>query len=447
MAQKDNIFIFRDENRLVVQFPSQLDNINRVEEETRRFLDKNGLAAEIFPVCLTMREGLLNAVKHGNRFDPGKTVKYALTFSDDILTMEVEDQGDGFDWQSIQHIHPSEKSEHGRGIFIMKRYFSGFNYNGKGNKLTLTKFSPVNRGKDNTYTSHLEALAQAILQAPDRIGKTSEAELFQLIEDLYVRNNRLALQNAELRRAQSWVGGQGQDKTVDDGLGARYRVLFEHNPTGTITVDQQGRITEYSLAKSVAGGRLPEIGSVMYRDYAASHIIDMHAELMASIQSGVPREFPEQPYEDKIYHIRLSPFPGGAVITSLEITSLKHAEMKFLRLLSALEETIEEIVVFNQRGMVEYVNRAFLNRSGLDREMMIGLPYHDEKMTSIGDLFTEKMRQVMTEGAPWSGRLSRNEEDGRRGIQFISPVKDEIGAIIGFVSVASTVVDNDKTAS
>ncbi len=213
MTEQESIFIFEDKNRLVVQFSSQVNHINRVEQETRRFLEKNGLSAEIFPVCLAMREGLLNAVKHGNRLDPEKTVKYTLKVSDDILTMEIEDQGDGFDWRITGLNHPSEKSEHGRGIFIMKRYFSGVQYNDKGNKLTLSKFSPVNRGSDKNQHNKLAELAQAILQQPERIGDTAQAELFQLIEDLYVRNNRLALQNAELRRAQAWISGYGRKKT------------------------------------------------------------------------------------------------------------------------------------------------------------------------------------------------------------------------------------------
>lgn len=436
MAEKDDIFIFQDKNHLAVQFPSKVDHINRVEEETRRFLKNNGLAAEIFPVCLTMREGLLNAVKHGNRLDPGKIVKYTLKLSDDILTMEIEDQGDGFDWGAIQDVSPSEKSEHGRGIFIMKRYFSEFQYNGKGNKLTLAKFSPINRGGDDNRTDQRDELIRDILQSPERIRESSAEELFQLIEDLYVRNNRLALQNAELRRAHSWMSGQGREKTAGDSIGAWYQGMFDHNPAGTITVDYQGRITEYSLAKKVAGGRLPEIGSVMYRDYASGHKIDMHGELMACIKSGIPREFPELLYEDKTYYIRISPFSGGAVITSLDITPLKQAERKLISLVAALEETEEEIVIFDHQGAVEYANAAFLNRSGLTRKAIIKSPYDDRKMAMIGDLFGEKMRLVMTGGEVWTGRLCRNRAGGREEAAVsITPIKDEAGVIMGHVSV------------
>jgi serine/threonine-protein kinase RsbW len=345
MAEKDNIFIFQDQNRLVVQFPSLVDHINRVEEETRRFLENNGLTADIFPVCLAMREGLLNAVKHGNRLDPLKTVKYTLKFSDDILSMEVEDQGDGFDWRSIQNIHPSEKAEHGRGIFIMRRYFSGFQYHGKGNRLTLTKYSPANRVTGDKQTNQLEALAQNLLQAPERIRKTSAEELLRLIEDLYARNNRLALQNAELRRAPTWMSDHG------------------HKEKG-----------------------------------------------------------------------------GGGIVTSLDISSLKQAESKFIRLAAVVEEAEAEILVFDQKGTVEYANMVFLNSSGFTQDTIIDMNYHDSRMEIIGESFTEKMRQVVTAGQPWAGRLFRNRAGGlKEAAVSITPVRDESGAVVGYVSVSNPV--------
>lgn len=442
MAEKHNIFITQDKNCLVVHFPSHVEHINRIEQETRNFLDKNGLTADAFPVCLVMREALINAVEHGNRSDLEKTVKYSLRLCDDILTMEIEDQGDGFDWRSIQNIHPSEQAEHGRGIFIMRRYFSGFRYNEKGNRLTLTKYSPTDGLRSRKPTSRLEALTQAILQSPEQIGTTSADQLLELIEDLYVRNNRLALQNAELRRAQAWDSGRSRSEKTTNGAVQR-QLSLQHNPVDTITVDQEGRITEYSLAKKGAGGRLPDIGAVMYKDYAAGHKIDMHAELMGCIKAGAPKEFSGMEYEDKVYHIRISPFPGGAIITSLDVASLKKAEKKFFILLEALEATGEEVVVFDHTGIVEYANTAFLNCLGVALNTIVERKYDDDLMGIVGETFSNKMRSVLTSGEPWAGRLMRSK-DGTRveaGVS-IKPVTDDDGTVMGYISVSKPSADN-----
>jgi len=91
----------------------------------------------------------------------------------------------------------------------------------------------------------------------------------------------------------------------------RYRALFENNPVETVIVDSEARVIGYNLAKRQSDGRLPEIGDVMYKDYAGKHDINMLDELKACIRSGATKEFPEQRYKARFLHIRISPFPGG----------------------------------------------------------------------------------------------------------------------------------------
>lgn len=107
---------------------------------------------------------------------------------------------------------------------------------------------------------------------------------------------------------------------------ARYRSLFENNPVETITVDLEARVTGYNLARREKGDRLPGIGDVMYKDYASKHEIDMYKELMTCIKFGISKEFPEQKYGDRYLYINMSPFHGGAILTSRDMTAIKRAE-------------------------------------------------------------------------------------------------------------------------
>jgi len=102
--------------------------------------------------------------------------------------------------------------------------------------------------------------------------------------------------------------------------------LFEYNPIQTIVVDLEGKVTGFNLAKKKSGDRLPNIGDVMFKDYAGSHEIDMCAELMKCIRSGEEKEFPEQKYGEKVLSITISPFAKGAVIISQDITERKRTE-------------------------------------------------------------------------------------------------------------------------
>jgi PAS domain S-box-containing protein len=102
--------------------------------------------------------------------------------------------------------------------------------------------------------------------------------------------------------------------------------LFQYNPVQTMVVDRQGKVVKVNMAKRMSGDRLPNIGDVMYKDYAGNHEMDMHAELTECLKSGKTKSFPELKYGDKFLSITIAPFPEGAIITSLDITERKRVE-------------------------------------------------------------------------------------------------------------------------
>jgi len=114
-------------------------------------------------------------------------------------------------------------------------------------------------------------------------------------------------------------------KSMQEGE-ERYRTLFEHNPIETITVDHDARVTGYNLAKTNSGDKVPEIGDIMYKDYAGKHNINMYNELMECINSNISKEFPEQKYNGNFLYIRIAPFSKGAIITALNITKQKQLQ-------------------------------------------------------------------------------------------------------------------------
>ncbi len=129
--------------QLVICFSSTLDSIDRVAEEVKILLADSGLTAHSFGVRIVMREGLTNAVRHGNKNDPAKLVRFEMVIQKDLLTMIIEDQGEGFDWEAVKATSCYEPEEapldHGRGFPIIDEYFDGYRYNNKGNVLTLEK--------------------------------------------------------------------------------------------------------------------------------------------------------------------------------------------------------------------------------------------------------------------------------------------------------------------
>jgi serine/threonine-protein kinase RsbW len=133
----DSFEVNKTMGRLDVSLSPKLRYIDRACEETERFLKENRLTVNPFGVLLITREALTNAVLYGSRHKEDSQIRYSLRCESGTLTMEVEDDGDGFDWKSLSADVPDITSECGRGMAIMTLYSSGFQYNEKGNRLAV----------------------------------------------------------------------------------------------------------------------------------------------------------------------------------------------------------------------------------------------------------------------------------------------------------------------
>jgi serine/threonine-protein kinase RsbW len=95
---------------------------------------------DVFAFRLALEEALLNAILHGHRGDPGKTVVLRFCVDETFLVAQVEDEGPGFDLQAVPD--PREAvapSPNGWGLLLMKHYASSVEYNPAGNCVTLCK--------------------------------------------------------------------------------------------------------------------------------------------------------------------------------------------------------------------------------------------------------------------------------------------------------------------
>jgi serine/threonine-protein kinase RsbW len=129
-----------------IRFSSSLDLLDRAVAETVAFVTSRNASGNLFDVKLLLREALLNAVLHGNRSDPQCAVVLAATASDGRLTLDVADQGPGFDWRERLANPPNPEDTSGRGLTILTLYADDVRFNTTGNRVTLTKTIPGLRG-------------------------------------------------------------------------------------------------------------------------------------------------------------------------------------------------------------------------------------------------------------------------------------------------------------
>ncbi len=96
---------------------------------------------EQFGVRLALEEAIVNGIKHGNHGDPAKLVRVFYCISAGEIVMEVEDEGPGFNPNSVPDPLAPENLERpgGRGVFLMRKYMTRVQYNECGNCVLLAK--------------------------------------------------------------------------------------------------------------------------------------------------------------------------------------------------------------------------------------------------------------------------------------------------------------------
>ena len=104
-------------------FESTLETINHAEEQATKVATAAGFSEDdVMSIAMAVREAAVNAVLHGNAYDPGKKVTLAFDQGEDGLTIVVRDQGKGVDVDSIPDPLAPENlmKQSGRGIFLMR---------------------------------------------------------------------------------------------------------------------------------------------------------------------------------------------------------------------------------------------------------------------------------------------------------------------------------------
>ena len=112
-----------------LQIPSLFDMVDLVQVLCDRMRHMAAFDDDaVHWVGVAVRESVINAIKHGNREDPGKfvVVEFAFTPMDEPsqLVVRVTDQGDGFEIDEVADPLAPENilKSSGRGIFFMRSF-------------------------------------------------------------------------------------------------------------------------------------------------------------------------------------------------------------------------------------------------------------------------------------------------------------------------------------
>jgi len=126
---------------------STLESVDRAEELAVALARRSGFDEEdLMKIGLAVRESMVNAVVHGNRYNEHKKVRFAASVNGNRFTVRIADQGEGFDYNNLPDPLTPENllRTSGRGIFLIRSFMDEFqarHVEPAGTEVTLVKFA------------------------------------------------------------------------------------------------------------------------------------------------------------------------------------------------------------------------------------------------------------------------------------------------------------------
>jgi two-component system cell cycle sensor histidine kinase/response regulator CckA len=234
----------------------------------------------------------------------------------------------------------------------------------------------------------------------------------------------------------------------DSDLGARrYQILFESNPqamwvcdTGTLrflavnetAVRRYGYSREEFLELTLADIRPQE--DLPYLAPLLSH----HREELRTYDNVRHKK-----KDGSVFYVEVSSSPLPAygpdvrLVIATDISQRRRAEEAHLRLVTAVEQVAESIMISDACGTLLYVNPAFERTTGYTRQEVIGQNVRIFRSGKHDAPFYQHLWNTITQGDVWAGHIVNKRKDGSlcQEEMTISPIRDHRGEIVNYVTV------------
>jgi serine/threonine-protein kinase RsbW len=125
---------------------STLDSVDSAEEAVLGAARQLGFDEDdMHRIGMSVRESMVNAVVHGNRYNARKKVRLTISRTPDRLRVVIADEGEGFDMSSLPDPLANENllRHSGRGLLLIQAFMDEFQIRTlepKGTEVTMVKY-------------------------------------------------------------------------------------------------------------------------------------------------------------------------------------------------------------------------------------------------------------------------------------------------------------------
>ena len=126
---------------------STLESVDNAEELAVGMAQRAGFDEDdLMKIGMAVRESMVNAVVHGNRYNANKKVRFSVASNSQRFTIQIADQGEGFRFEDVPDPLAPENimRTSGRGIFLIRSFMDEFqmrHLEPHGTEVTLVKYT------------------------------------------------------------------------------------------------------------------------------------------------------------------------------------------------------------------------------------------------------------------------------------------------------------------
>lgn len=226
----------------------------------------------------------------------------------------------------------------------------------------------------------------------------------------------------------------------------RMRAQYEHFPIPTFTWRKQGDdfvLVDHNAAAlaMTAGGVASWLGHTAREYHQDRPDILEQLERCYREQTTFAIEMPFRmrtvPGEKRLVVEYVYVPPDSVMVHTEDVTARLEIEQERTRLVTAIEQAAEAVVITDVSGIIQYVNPAFEHVSGYTREEVIGRTPRLLRSGKHDQTFYETMWREIVSGQVWRGHVTNKRKDGTlyEEEMTITPVRDETGDIKHYVAL------------
>ncbi|CAK0771708.1 two-component system, sensor histidine kinase and response regulator [Gammaproteobacteria bacterium] len=392
-------------------------------------------------------------------------------FSQPVLTMMIG-AGDllgflgasltalGFHYYYRKHIVPAiPAADLGQLRFASYTASAAFLIFGALNGLVV----PQAHGFPTTLISQISQISQegflAMLHVPVELFRSMDAMLMAVSVGMFLR----VLDTEDLHRLR-WAY-QTTQQTLNDlrQLGHQHKLILDSVAEGIFGTDNEGRTVFINdAALQMLGFEREElIGQAIHplihpiRLAGKPHSI-CDCQRPWSMDRQATRHIGEDLFWRKdgssfAVEFRCAPLMDecqvkGAVILFQDITERKRIGSTLHLLQTAVNQSLNPIMITNAEGRIEYVNQALEDTFGYSRQECLG---ENPRIFSAGKnqhwIYDQLWANLRT-GKPWKGEFINRTKDGQECVilAYISPVRDPEGHVTHFLGIQEDITERQR---